>query len=140
MLPFCHFLSYESNRKKSFTKVTFDIFYMMIAICYMLSVIRYLWLAISYFFSETCYYFQKLVPFARCCTSRNFKSLILHFLRIGLILIGSRVTFSKVPSHLLVASHRGGENTIFKNIPSTQISIVFLLEDQKWFLKNIPQT
>ena len=26
----------------------------------------------KYFLSETCYYLQKLVPFARCCTSRNF--------------------------------------------------------------------
>ena len=58
MLPFCHFLSYESNRKKSFTKVIFDIFYMIIAICYMKTVTRY--------------YLQKLVPFARCCMSRNF--------------------------------------------------------------------
>ena len=24
------------------------------------------------FLSETCYYLQKLVPFARCCTSHNF--------------------------------------------------------------------
>ena len=28
--------------------------------------------AIWIFLSETCYDLQKLVPFARCCTSRNF--------------------------------------------------------------------
>ena len=41
----------------------------------------FLWLAICYlltesFLSETCYYLQKLFPFARCCTSRNFFVLI----------------------------------------------------------------
>ena len=70
MLLFCHILGYESNRKKSFTKVKFNIFYMMIVICYMLSVICDLQSVT--FFSETCYYLQILVPFARCCTSRNF--------------------------------------------------------------------
>ena len=78
MLPFCHVLSYASNRKKSFTKITFNIFHMRIFICHMLSVIHYLWLAICYFFSETCYYLQKRVPFARC-TSRNFLFLIFFF-------------------------------------------------------------
>ena len=39
---------------------------------YMLSVTFYMLLAIRIFLSETCYYLQKLVPFARCCTSRNF--------------------------------------------------------------------
>ena len=52
-------------QKKSFTKVTFDIFYMM-------TVIRYLLVDIIIFFSKSCYYLQKLVFFARCCTSRNF--------------------------------------------------------------------
>ena len=38
----------------------------------MLSVTCYMFFAIWIFSSETCYYFKKLVPFARCCTSRNF--------------------------------------------------------------------
>ena len=32
------------------------------------------------FLSETCYYLQKLVPFARCCTSRNFYYVVIDVL------------------------------------------------------------
>ena len=42
------------------------------AICYLLSVTCYMLLANWIFLFETCYYLQKLFPFARCCTSRNF--------------------------------------------------------------------
>ena len=46
--------------------------FQMIAICSSLSVTCYMLLAIWIFLSETSYYLQKLVLFARCCTSRNF--------------------------------------------------------------------
>ena len=47
--------------------VTLYICYKIIAIHYLLSVTCNMNLL-----SEICYYLQKLVPFARCCTSRNF--------------------------------------------------------------------
>ena len=43
-----------------------------LAICYLLSVTCYMFLAFWCYLHETSYYLQKLVPFARCCTSRNF--------------------------------------------------------------------
>ena len=46
--------------------------HLIFAIRWLLFTTCYLWLAIWLFLSETCYYLQKLVPFARCCTSRNF--------------------------------------------------------------------
>ena len=41
-------------------------------VIWLLFITCYLCLAFWIFLSETCYYLQKLVPFARCCTSRNF--------------------------------------------------------------------
>ena len=83
-----HFVTFYAMHEieNSFKKVKFSIFYMTIDFCYILSVTRYLWfiicdslsvtcnllLDIRIFFSESCYYLQKLVTFARCCTSRNF--------------------------------------------------------------------
>ena len=43
-----------------------------IAIYYSLSVTCCMLLAIWILISDTCYYLQKLVSFARCCTSRDF--------------------------------------------------------------------
>ena len=62
-----------------------NICYKKIAIYYLLSVTCYMFLAISIFLSETCYFFQKLVPFARCCTSRNFFGMAVRlYLKKGL--------------------------------------------------------
>jgi len=49
-----------------------DYCYLLLAIFDLLSMTCYMLLAICILLSETCYYLQKLVPFARCCTSRNF--------------------------------------------------------------------
>ena len=52
------------------------------ALRWLLFITCYLWLAIWIFLSETCYYLQKLVRFARCCTSRIFflkKWLFCHY-------------------------------------------------------------
>ena len=46
--------------------------HLIFAIRWLVSTTCNLWLAIWLFLSETCYYLQKLVPFALCCTSRNF--------------------------------------------------------------------
>ena len=49
--------------------------HLIFAIRWLQFITCYLWLAIWIFLSETCYFLQKLVPFARCCTSRNFFNL-----------------------------------------------------------------
>ena len=46
--------------------------HLIFSIRWLLFITCYLWLAIWIFLSTTRYYLQKLVPFARCCTSRNF--------------------------------------------------------------------
>ena len=48
----------------------------MIAICMSFVICDFLYVTcyLNLFISETCYYLQKLVSFARCCTSRNFFS------------------------------------------------------------------
>ena len=54
--------------------------HLIFAIRWLLFITCYLWLAIWIFLSETCYYLQKLAPFARCCTSRNFSFSVLGIL------------------------------------------------------------
>ena len=59
-----------SNKKG---KLSFEVlFYLVFTIRWLFFVTNYLWLSIWIFSSQICYYLQKLVPFARCCTSRNF--------------------------------------------------------------------
>ena len=84
---FCHLFNKDQNKKlllqklfklvchfrMAYKKWKFSChLWQSIAIYYSLSVTCYMLLAISIFISETCYYLQKLVSFARCCTSRNF--------------------------------------------------------------------
>ena len=74
--------------------------HLIFAIRWMLFITCYLWLAIWIFLYETCYFLQKLVPFARCCTSRNFwyygwKSFI-YIVKIFTILVDLWTKFEKV--------------------------------------------
>ena len=63
----------------------------MFAIRWLLFTTCYLWLAIWLFLSETCYYLQKLVSFARCCTSRNFFIHPVHYFFGGVGGLGGEV-------------------------------------------------
>ena len=56
---------------------------------WLLFITCYLWLAIWIFLFETYYFLQKLVPFARCCTSRYFLSQ--YTIYLSQILLGSCV-------------------------------------------------
>ena len=64
-------MQFETVKLK--VKLSFEVLlHQIFAIRLLLFVTCYLCFAIWIFLSETCYNLQKLVPFARCCTSRNF--------------------------------------------------------------------